>query len=183
LLLNQPGERSIRLARNAGETGHPPPGGVTEQERQRRREQSQSGQPGVEQDHRNDQRDGEQHRVPRLDDEFAHPDAEHLDIADHARHQVSDRDAVQLRQRCGEYAAHHIGADVGTDAGVAGHQPPALENTRAFGEERAADERKCRPGQRLSADLTIPERERGVDCAAKQKRRQHHRGIHGDTGQ
>ena len=49
------------------------------------------GQAGVDHEHRHDERDREQDGVPGLDRELAHADAEHLDVAHDARHQVAER--------------------------------------------------------------------------------------------
>ncbi len=119
LLLDPSGERGVRLARNAGTGGHLPTGNIAEQQRQRHRQQGQSGQPGIEQEHRDDQRNRKQDRVPGLDDELAHADPQHLDIADHPRHQIADGCPMQLGWGRGEDAAHRIGADVGADTRVA----------------------------------------------------------------
>ncbi len=183
LLLDEAGEGGVGLARGGGAAGDAAPGGVAQQEREGRRGEGQQRQAGVEQGHRDDEGEGEEDGVPGLDDELAHPDAEGLDIPDHPRHQVADRDLVQVGQRAGEDAAHGVGAEVGADARVGGHQPPALEDARPLARQRAAEEGQGCPADRRGGRLAPLEGEGGVDRAPQQQGGEDDRRVHRDAGQ
>ena len=106
---------------------------------------ARSVRPGSMKQHRHDEGEREEHGVPDLDRELAHAHAEHLDVADDARHQVADRRRVQVRHRPGQHAAERVGADVRADPGVGRHQPPAFADAGHLGQQRAADERQRGP--------------------------------------
>ena len=156
---------------------------MSDEHRDRHRRQREEREPRVDDEHRDDERKREEDGVPRLDGELAHADAEHLDVADDARHLVADGGPVQIGDRPRERPAQRIGAQVGADAGVGGHQPPALEHARPLGKQRAADQQQRGERHVLRRRLAPLERERLVDRIAEEDGRQDHGRVHDDAGE
>ena len=181
-LLERRRQVGVRLARPGRARRHPPAGGVSQDHRERHGRQGQHGEDGIEDQHRDHEREREQHGIPRLDGELAHADAQHFDVADDASHQIPDRRALLIGHGPPEHAAEGVRAEVGADPRVRGHQPPALDDARDLGEQRACDEGERGPADVAGCRFASLESQRPIDGAAEQDRGQHDRGVHDDAG-
>ena len=167
LLLERRGQGRVGLAGGRGEPGDPTAGRLGEQHGDGHRQQGEHGQGRVVDQHRDHERQGKQDGVPGLDGQLAQAHAEHLDVANDARHHVAHRGAVQPCHRPGDDAAQRIRPDVGTDTAVGRHQPPALGHAGDFGEQRTAHEGQGGPAHRAWTHLAPFKRQRRIDRLAQ----------------
>ena len=138
-------------------------------ERYGRERQQREARVDDEQGHHEGQR--EEHGIPGLDGELPYADAQHLDVADDAGHQVPQWRPLHIRHGPRQHSAERIRSNVRADSRVGGHEPPAFGDARQLGQQRAADECQRSPADIGGRGFAPPQRQRSVDRTAEKDRR------------